>query len=326
MICGVGAFLLNTKRQRRRETPERKTGKSGYSGSWERIVIAGLKGLGRASSHGNGAVRVSRAFLFALALAALPNPGLAASYHYGYGSYSARQARFYPSPRSQGFYAGPGLYGRQGRPVFYAYGRQSRQASPGGAHPPGYGPARNPQARPPYEGNQGPRNLQGRPAYGGKQGPQHLGAWLQQHGNMSPAEQEKALQSEPGFDRLPPQTQQQLVNRLRQIDNMPPDQRQRTLDRIEAVEHLSPEMRQQVRASIGQMAALPPDRQRIVKKEFRNLRDYPPDQRETMMASPEFQRQFTPQERGILSGLLTVEPYEPNAGFRPEYSPAPPGK
>ena len=83
-------------------------------------------------------------------------------------------------------------------------------------------------------------------------------------------------------------------------------------------------MREQVRASIGQMRALPVDRQRMVRKAFRDLRDYPPDQRETMMASPQFQRQFNPQERGILSGLLTAEPYEPNAGFRPEYSPPPP--
>jgi hypothetical protein len=138
---------------------------------------------------------------------------------------------------------------------------------------------------------------------------------------MSAADQERALQSEPGFDRLPPQTQRQLVNRLRQIDSMPADQRQRTLDRIEALERLSPQMRQQVSASAETLRTLPPGRQRMVKKAFRDLRDDPPEQRESLMASPQFQAQFNPQERGILSNLLSVEPYEPNAGFRPEYSP-----
>src|ERR1700709_663965 len=31
---------------------------------------------------------------------------------------------------------------------------------------------------------------------------QHLGTWLQQHSKLSPQQQESALQSEPGFNRL----------------------------------------------------------------------------------------------------------------------------
>jgi Protein of unknown function (DUF3106) len=138
---------------------------------------------------------------------------------------------------------------------------------------------------------------------------------------MSLPEQERALQNEPGFNRLAPQTQHQLVDRLRQIDSMPAEQRERTLGRIEALERLSPQMRQQVSASAEAIRTLPAERQRMVKKAFRDLRDDPPEQRQSLMASPQFQEQFTPQERGILSNLLSVEPYEPNAGFRPEYSP-----
>jgi Protein of unknown function (DUF3106) len=139
--------------------------------------------------------------------------------------------------------------------------------------------------------------------------PHHLGDWLQRHENLSPEQQEKALQSEPGFNQLPPETQQKLLDRLHQINHMPPNQRQRTVDRIEAMEHLSPEMRQQVRTSVQQFHALPVDRQRLVKKAFRDLREYPPEQRNAMMASSQFQAQFTPQERSILGNILTVEPY-----------------
>src|ERR1700736_481919 len=93
---------------------------------------------------------------------------------------------------------------------------------------------------------QGPR-----PRFENNQQP-HLGAWLARHGNLTPEQQERALQGEPGFNRLPPDTQQKLNNRLRQINRMPPSQRQRTIDRIEAMEHLSPQRRQQVRASVQQ--------------------------------------------------------------------------
>jgi hypothetical protein len=152
-----------------------------------------------------------------------------------------------------------------------------------------------PGSRPRFEGNQQP----------------HLGTWLARHENLTPEQQERALQGEPGFNRLPPETQQKLINRLRQINRMPPKQRQRTMDHIEAMEHLSPQMRQQVRASVQQFHALPEDRQRLVRKAFRDLREYPPEQRQAMMNSGQFQAQFTPQERGILGNILAVEPYHP---------------
>jgi hypothetical protein len=149
-----------------------------------------------------------------------------------------------------------------------------------------------------------------RPRFEGNQQP-HLGAWLARHGNLTPEQQERALEGEPGFNRLPPDTQQKLMNRLRQINRMPPSQRQRTMDHIEAMERLSPQMRQQVRASVQQFHSLPEDRQRLVKKAFRDLREYPPEQRQAMMNSGQFQAQFTPQERGILGNILAVEPYRP---------------
>lgn len=160
-----------------------------------------------------------------------------------------------------------------------------------------------------------------RPQPGGQQRPRlesnqqpHLGTWLQRHGNLTPEQQEKALQAEPGFSRLNPETQQKLVDRLRQINRMPPNQRQRTVDRIEALEQLTPQRRQQVRASFLEFHTLPPDRQRMVRKAFRDLREYPPEQRQAMMNSNQFQAQFTPQERGVLGNLLAVEPYEPVRG------------
>jgi hypothetical protein len=149
-----------------------------------------------------------------------------------------------------------------------------------------------------------------RPRFENNQQP-HLGTWLARHGNLPPEQQERALQSEPGFKSLPPETQQRLLNRLRQLNRMPPNQRQRTMDHIEAMERLSPQMRQQVRASVQQFHALPEDRQRLVRKAYRDLRAYPPEQRQAMMNSSQFQAQFTAQERGILGNILAIEPYQP---------------
>jgi hypothetical protein len=160
-------------------------------------------------------------------------------------------------------------------------------------------------ARPPQQGPP-PRFESNQPA--------HIGKWLERHGNLTPEQQEKALQSEPGFSQLAPEQQQRLLGRLRQLNRMPLAQRQRTIDHIEAMERLTPQMRQQVRASFQEFHTLPEDRRRLMKKAFRDLREYPPEQRQAMMNSSQFQAQFSPQERGILTNLLAVEPYQPSHG------------
>ena len=190
------------------------------------------------------------------------------------------------------------LHGKVARRVFVALllGLLLAEA-PSFARPP-----QQPGAHPRFENNQQP----------------HLGIWLQRHQNLSPQQQERALQSEPGFTQLPPETQQRLLNRLQQLNRMPPAQRQRTLDRIEAMERLTPQMRQQVRASFQEFRSLPPDRQRMVRKAFRDLREYPPEQRTAMMNSPKFAAQFSPQERSILGSILAIEPYQAVHGPRPD--------
>ena len=49
----------------------------------------------------------------------------------------------------------------------------------------------------------------------------------------------------------------------------------------------------------------------MMKEAFRNLREVPPDQRQTVLNSSRYQSAFSPEERGILSNMLRVEPYEP---------------
>jgi len=146
---------------------------------------------------------------------------------------------------------------------------------------------------------------------------QHLPQWFRQHQHLSPQEQERALRSEPGFNRLSPMEQQRLSNRLRQLDTMPPAERERTMDRMEAFERLSPTERQQVRSTVQQVTRMPEYRRRMMHKAFHDLSQMPPQQRREIMDSPEFRGQFSSQERGWLGTLLSVEPYAPASQAAP---------
>ncbi len=168
---------------------------------------------------------------------------------------------------------------------------------------------RRAQAGRPALGGQrpGPAVRQG----GGKANQEHLPQWMARHGSLSPTEQQRALENEPGFRDLPPQTQQRMRDRLSQLNNMTPEQRRRTLEHTEAMERLTPSQREQFRGAMQQYSGLPEDRRRLVARAFRDLREMPPPQRQAILSSDRFRGQFSDQERNTLTGLLAVEPYLP---------------
>lgn len=137
----------------------------------------------------------------------------------------------------------------------------------------------------------------------------HIGNWLQSHQGQPLAAQQDALRREPGFNRLPPQQQQRLFNRLQQLDAMPPERRARTIGRIENMERLSPERRQQIQGSAQELSNMDPARKQQVRAAFRVLRDMPPAQRDHVLNSPAYRSMYSDHERQILGNLLSVEPY-----------------
>lgn len=119
------------------------------------------------------------------------------------------------------------------------------------------------------------------------------------------------LRSDPSFKRLPSADQQRLTQQLRQMDQMPAQQRDRRLARNEMLERLSPQQRLSINRSGQQWSALPADRQAMMKRAFQDLRGVPLDQRQTVLNSERYRGTFSPEERGILSDFLRVEPYQP---------------
>jgi hypothetical protein len=140
---------------------------------------------------------------------------------------------------------------------------------------------------------------------------EHLAQWMDRHSSLPLADQQRALEKEPGFRDLPTETQQRMHDRLTQLNSMSPEQRRRILERTEQMEHLTPPQRQQVRGALEQYRSLPEDRRRMVARAFKNLREMPPQQRQALMSSDRFRGEFSDQERNTLSGLLAVEPYLP---------------
>ena len=143
------------------------------------------------------------------------------------------------------------------------------------------------------------------------QGQPHIQRWLDNHKNLTPAEQEREFQNEPGFRELPPQLQQQELQRLRDLNSMPAPTRDRMLNRNEMLERMSPQQREQYRNAAQQLTSAPPPRRRLMAKAILDLRMMPPGQREQVIDSPAFSSQFSDGERSTIRTILTGEPYNP---------------
>lgn len=147
------------------------------------------------------------------------------------------------------------------------------------------------------------------PQFRGPRG-EHLAQWMNQHSNLTPDQQQRALEREPGFQQLPQQTQQRMRDRLAQLDAMPPQQRQRLLANTEVMEHLSLDQRAEVRGAMQQLGTLPVDQRRAVARSFRELRGLPSDQRAAAANSSQY-GWMNESQRSALNNLLRVEPLLP---------------
>jgi hypothetical protein len=139
---------------------------------------------------------------------------------------------------------------------------------------------------------------------------EHLAQWMNQHSNLTPQQQQQALDREPGFHDLPQETQQRMHNRLTQLDGMTPEQRQRVLAHTEMVERMTPDQRVQFRGAMQQLGSLPPDQRHAVARSFRELRGLPPEQRAGALNSGRY-RWMNATQRGTLNNLLRIEPLLP---------------
>lgn len=135
----------------------------------------------------------------------------------------------------------------------------------------------------------------------------HAGSWLRKHEDLSPADQRKALEADPQFQKLSPDRQQQLLQRLERFNSLPPDRRHLMLQRMETWEHLSPQDREKARELFHSYRQLPSARQSQLNFALRDLRAMNPDDRQKALDSNEYRARFTDQERDLLRSLSDME-------------------
>ena len=134
----------------------------------------------------------------------------------------------------------------------------------------------------------------------------HFGDWLRNSKNLTPQQKEKALESDPNFQKLPSDRQTKLRERLQQFNSLPEDKQQRILQRMETWEHMTPEQHRQARAIFDRLRDLPDGRRNALRDQVRALTTMTPDQRQRYMNSDQYRRNYTDDERDLIQGWMEL--------------------
>jgi hypothetical protein len=121
--------------------------------------------------------------------------------------------------------------------------------------------------------------------------------------DMNPTDQQKVLNNDPEFQKLPPEQKQKLRQRLEEFNKLPAAQKQQLIDRVKAWERFSPEQKEQARVLQQRMQTVPEDRQKMMRTALRSLRQMDPEERERVMSSDRFKSMFNDNERDIMHGI-----------------------
>lgn len=114
---------------------------------------------------------------------------------------------------------------------------------------------------------------------------------------MTPEQRERAI------EKLPPDRQTQLRERLAQFDSLPKPEQERRLQLGQIFASLPLDKQEVVRRQIQAFNQLPDDRRREVASAFQRLRRLRESEREVRMAAPAFRNRFTPSEQQMLADL-----------------------
>jgi hypothetical protein len=172
------------------------------------------------------------------------------------------------------------------------------------------------------------RPVQARPPAQNQNHPQphppkaHAGDWLRRYKSLPPGEQDRALQSDPGFRRMTPLQQQRLRQQLHNFASLPPREQQRVVDNMDRWAHLTPEQKLQAREVYGRMQHLPPNRRPMVRTAIRDLSAMPPERRAEVIDSNRFMKMFSPEERDVMRAAVRL-PLVPQENSKSEEPPAP---
>lgn len=134
----------------------------------------------------------------------------------------------------------------------------------------------------------------------------HNGDWLRQYLTLPPSQQEQRLQQDPAYQKLTPDKQQRLLQRLRSFNSQPPEKKQQILNRMEKYEHLTPSQQAAADNLFQRYHSLPDDRRTQVLQGYRKMQLMTPEQRTQYMSSEEYRNTYSEDERDLLRGMADL--------------------
>src|SRR5262245_2895572 len=149
-----------------------------------------------------------------------------------------------------------------------------------------------------------------------------FGAWFQDHKNLSPEQQQEALERDPKFQELPAERQARLRDRLRWLNSLPQDQRERVISRMGHWEDMSPEQRERWKQFQNRLSGMAQERQQALRQTFRSLRWMSPEDRQHIFESDHFKQDFSDDEKALLNSMLDAA----DADARKESAARPPNR
>ncbi len=138
------------------------------------------------------------------------------------------------------------------------------------------------------------------PPNSGKAAKAPVKSTLERLSAMTPEQRRRVL------DKLPPERQKVVIERLENYEKLPPAERQRLNDQYRVFRKLPPERQDEMRRLFRRFNNLPEDRKSIMQQDFQNLRGLPEPERRARMRSEEFRMKYTVPERRLLSEMADL--------------------
>jgi hypothetical protein len=173
------------------------------------------------------------------------------------------------------------------------------------------GGTKPPKATPPIK-NGGPANPGsrlgpggGKPggAPGGPRLPNPLGNPVQRLMAMPPEQRERVL------EKLPPQQQANLRQRLDEFDKLPSAEKARRLQLLQSFSNLAPEKQEILARQLPAFNKLPEERRMVLRKELVQLWRMPESERQARLNSEGFKSQYSASEFQMLSDISQNYPF-----------------
>jgi hypothetical protein len=142
------------------------------------------------------------------------------------------------------------------------------------------------------------------PAAGGPRLPNPLANPVQRMMAMTPEQRERIL------EKLPPQQQANVRQRLENFDRLPPAEKARRLQLLEGFSNLPPEKQRILERQLPAYNALPPEKKEILGfKGIQQLARMSDSERQARLNSEELKSKFSPAELKMISDIAENYPF-----------------